>query len=75
MVAAKEHTPSQSAPIILVLKNWVGWQTWKKNRVQKETRQPDLFSFRLQGSDPEKNRVDATLYFLKFQNLRDIRST
>ena len=38
-----------------------------------------FFSFRLQiasryGQDPEQNRVDADLYSLKFQNLKNIRS-
>ena len=47
--------------------------------IQKEKSQLGFFSFRLQiasryGQDPEQNRVDADLYSLKFQNLKNIRS-
>ena len=66
----------------------IGSKIWgAKNRVriffviQKEKRQPGLFSFKLQIASRKKivqtlkNRVDATFYFLKFQILKNIRYT
>ena len=84
----RENTKIESHPFYHIICDWFSWGSSKKKRVwiffviQKENRQPCLFSFRLQIESRKnmiqalkKNRVDATLYFLKFQNLKNFRST